>query len=42
MLVVTSIGAIFSQKKKKNAIKIFAEKQFPRAWEAKVKRTQKI
>ena len=50
MLVVTSIGAIFSQKKKRkkkrkkrqSAIKNFAEKQFPHAWEAKVKRTQKI
>ena len=42
MLVVTSISVIFSQKKKRqSAIKFFAGKQFPRVWEAKVKKNPK-
>ena len=42
MLVVTSISAIFSQKKKRPSdIKNFVGKQFPRAWEAKNKKNPK-
>ena len=42
MHVVTNISTIFSQKKKRqSAIKKFAEKQFPLAWEAKVKKIPK-
>ena len=45
MLVVTSISAIISQKKKKKTktkwYKIFCQEQFPLAWEAKVRKSPK-
>ena len=38
---MTSISAIFSQKKKRQCYKIFWREQFPLAWEAKVKKNPK-